>query len=44
MRWVGHVARIWLMRNAYTILVESVNGKYHSEGLSFGGRCYENGF
>jgi hypothetical protein len=34
MKWVGHVARVGEMRNAYTILVGKPEGKNHSECLA----------
>jgi len=38
MRWVGHVARMGAMRNAYNILVGRPEGKDHSENLRVDGR------
>jgi hypothetical protein len=33
MKWARNIARIDEMRNAYTILVEDLNGRDHSEDL-----------
>jgi hypothetical protein len=38
MRWVGHVACIGEMRNAYRILIEKSKGKNHLEDPSVDGR------
>jgi hypothetical protein len=41
MRWVGHVASIGDMRNAYIFLLENVKGKDHSENLGIDGKILE---
>jgi hypothetical protein len=38
MRWRGHVARIGEMRNAYSVLVENLEGIYRSEDLGADGK------
>jgi hypothetical protein len=38
MRWVGHVARMREMRNAYKIYFGNLKGRYHSEEVGVDGR------
>jgi hypothetical protein len=38
MRWTEHVAQKGKMRDVYKILVGSLEGRYHSDGLGINGR------
>jgi hypothetical protein len=38
MRWVGHVARMGEMRNAYKIWSENLKARDHSEDLGIDGK------
>jgi hypothetical protein len=37
MKRVEHAKQVWFIRNAYRILVEKLEGKYHFRGLGRGG-------